>query len=381
MKKKHFRQLIILLIIIFITLILNLLKLNTNFADFYCRIFGSFFTSFIGGFSNTFYFSLFEITLISLILLAIILLISLIINAFKKHFKMVLNRFLQLISYGFTIFLVYTITAGVAYHRSPLPLPMYEEKVSTALLDSAIEYYLNDYNKLADSFDKDENKASIMPYTFNRLANIMENEMKRLDEFDYFYKYTARPKGSWFSPLLSELHITGVDFPLTSEANVNNAMPSIDIPFTMAHEIAHLKGVMREDDCNTVALYICITSSDPYVRYSGYFRGFFRLLEIKEYTNHKEYVDILYKISQSIWDDNSYYAKYFEEHDLLQDISKFVNDLYLMFNGQKEGTGSYEDTSNTIPSGKDESGNEIREYLNYSPYQKILIQNYININK
>ena len=379
MKKKYFKQLIILLIITFIVLTINLLKYNIKFADFYCKTFGDFFTSFIGGFSNTFYFSFFEIVLISLVVFALILLILLFINLFKKNYKIVLDKGLQLTTFGLSVFLVYSLTAGVCYHRSSLPLPMYEEKVSTSLLNESITYYLNDYNNLADSFKKDENKASIMPYTFDELAHIMQKEMKRLDKYDYFYKFTARPKGTWFSPILSELHITGVDFPLTSEANINSSMPSIDIPFTMAHEIAHLKGVMREDDANTVALYICITSSNPYIRYSGYFRGFFRLLEIKQYTNYEEYKEILRHVSYSIWNDNEYYSSYFKEHDLLKDISTFVNDLYLMFNGQEDGTGSYDDNSNTIPNGKDEYGNEIREYLNYSPYQKIMIQHYLNI--
>ena len=110
-------------------------------------------------------------------------------------------------------------------------------------------------------------------------------------------------------------------------------MPSIDIPFVMAHEIAHLKGVMREDDANLVALYVCINSSNSFVRYSGYFRGFSRLLEIKAYTNNKEYKEVIQQMDPRIFLDNSNYSTYFKEHDLLQYLSTFINDIYLYING------------------------------------------------
>lgn len=380
MKKRYSKNLIIFIPIFLLLIILNVLKFNTFFAELYTKTINNILLTFIGFFSNMFYFSFFEIVFLSMIILSIIMIVFIIINIFKKKYKTMLDWIFKLITYVMLICLIYTSTSGVAYYRNPLPLPMYEEKISDELLNNAINYYIDDYNTLSKSFKKDENNASIMPYSFNEMASIMEKEMERLDEFDYFNKYIARPKASWFSPILSELHITGVDFSFTSEANINSSMPSIDIPFTMAHEVAHLKGVMREDDANAVALYICITSSNPYVRYSGYFRGFFRLLEIKKYTNPNDYIEILNNIDENIWNDNSYYNDYFEKHDLLKKISTFINDLYLNINGQKDGTGSYDDKSDTIISGKDDNGYEIREYLNYSPYQKIMIQYFIEVN-
>ena len=50
-----------------------------------------------------------------------------------------------------------------------------------------------------------------------------------------------------------------------------------------------------------------------------------------------------------------------------------------MMNGQKEGTDSYDDKSDTEHVGNDEDGNEIRVYKNYSSYQKLLIQNYVDL--
>ena len=303
----------------------------------------------------------------------VLLIVSLI-----KNRKAFIQRLFNLVLFILIICDVYIAVCGVSYQRSEIELPFYEGEVTSTLVDETISYYLDDYNYLASSFSQDKKGVSKCPYSFKELAKIMQEECKRLNEFAYYYSFTARPTVTWFSSILSELQITGVDFPLTCEANINNKMPSIDLPFTMAHEIAHLKGVMREDDANTVALYVCITSNVDYVRYSGYFHGFSRLLEIKAYTNNKEYKEILKKINQQIYVDNADYNKYFEEHDLLEKISTFVNDIYLSINGQKEGTNSYNDVSQSVPSGVDAEGNEIRTYTSYSKYQKLMIENYLN---
>lgn len=379
MLKKFKRQLIVLGLLTLILLICSIFRINESLSDFFSTHISAFLITIIGTISNILPFSLFEITLITFIIFAFILLFLIIKNIFKKNLESFLKHSLDLLVYLLIITNSFISICGVAYQRSGIDLPFYEEKITSELVDETIDYYLEDYNNIVSTFEKDENGISKCPYTFNELSKIMIEECKRLNQLSsYYYDFTGRPKATWFSLLMSELHITGIDFPFTSEANVNYLLPSIDIPFTMAHEIAHLKGVMREDDANTVALYVCITSNDPYVRYSGYFRGFHRLLEIKAYTNRKEYNDIVSKMNSQIAIDIRDYNLYFQEHDLLEDISDFMNDLYLSINGEKEGTDSYIDESVTESTGKtDEEGNEIREYLSYSKYQKLLIQNYL----
>ena len=326
----------------------------------------------IGSITNILPFSLFEINLIGFLLISIILIVKLIKNAFKKDKNKLIKHTFSLIIYALILSNTYISICGIAYQREKVDIKLYEGEITPSLVDDTISYYLNDYNNIIKEFDRDENNITINPYSFKELSLIMQKECEKLNESDYFYKFTGRPKATWFSPILSELHITGVDFPFTAEANINHVMPSIDIPFVMAHEIAHLKGVMREDDANLVALYVCI-------RYSGYFRGFSRLLEIKAYTNNKEYKEVIQQMDPRIFLDNSNYSTYFKEHDLLQDLSTFINDIYLYINGEKEGTSSYIDTSITESTGKvDDEGNEIRYYKNYSPYQKLLVQKYLN---
>ena len=376
-KKKYIKYIISLSILIVLFVILMIFRTNSSLSDFFCLNVSSKLVFLIGSFSSLLPFSLFEVVFLGLCI-TLLLFVVLLITSLIKNRKVFIKRLFNLLLFILIICDVYIAVCGVSYQRSEIELPFYEGEVTSTLVDETISYYLDDYNKLASSFSQDEKGVSKCPYSFKELAIIMQEECKRLNDFDYYYSFTARPKGTWFSSILSELQITGVDFPLTCEANINNKMPTIDLPFTMAHEIAHLKGVMREDDANTVALYVCITSDVDYVRYSGYFHGFSRLLEIKAFTNNKEYKEILKKINQQIYVDNADYNKYFEEHDLLEKISTFVNDIYLSINGQKEGTNSYNDVSQSVPSGVDEEGNEIRTYTSYSKYQKLMIENYLN---
>jgi hypothetical protein len=46
-----------------------------------------------------------------------------------------------------------------------------------------------------------------------------------------------------------------------------------DLPFTIAHVKAHQRGYAREDEANFIAFVVCIKSTEPYVRYSGFLHG------------------------------------------------------------------------------------------------------------
>lgn len=377
--KKSTKYLISIFIYIVFAIILLIMVSSPKYASWWTKNISSIYYSVIGNMTNWFFFSFFEL----LVILFIVLLIKKVVvlsNSYKtKNFSTIFKRLYKLFSYITKLCLVYTAVAGIAYYREPINLPLYNQEMTSELVYNALTYFEDDYVKLSKSFTRDKNNVSKCPYTFNELSALMQKEMYRLDSNSYFTKNNFKAKGTWFSPLLSEFHVTGINFAFSAEANVNYIMPSIDIPFTIAHELAHLKGVMREDDANLTALYICLTSEIPYVRYSGYFRGFYSLLEIKQLTKYEEYEFFINHLSNEILFDNRDYVNYFKKHDMLNEISNFFNNIYLKFYGQKKGTGSYNDVSEIIDSGqKDENGNAIYNYVEYSPYQKLMMQLYLD---
>jgi hypothetical protein len=77
-------------------------------------------------------------------------------------------------------------------------------------------------------------------------------------------------KGDWSTGLLAMQGNRGVISPFTLEAHVDFGLPAFALPFTAAHEKAHLAGFARERDANFVAWYALTHSNDPRLRYSGY---------------------------------------------------------------------------------------------------------------
>ena len=55
-------------------------------------------------------------------------------------------------------------------------------------------------------------------------------------------------------------HISGVYTYFTGEANINTNFPDYTIPYTAAHEMAHQRGIAREDEANFIAVLVCISS-------------------------------------------------------------------------------------------------------------------------
>ena len=54
------------------------------------------------------------------------------------------------------------------------------------------------------------------------------------------------------------------------EANYNDVMYILNIPSTMCHELAHLRGYIYEDEANFIGYLACLQSEDDFFRYAGY---------------------------------------------------------------------------------------------------------------
>ncbi len=372
-KKLIIRISIYIFLIIFYLIIIN----NQSFTNFWIYHVSKNYINIIGSVTNFIPFSLFDIFLIFILFCFIISIYKFFAELKHKRIHFAFKNLKKILYLFLDMFISYCLLVSVLYYREPINLSLYQEEITTTLVDEAIEYFLKDYNNLSTSFAKNEKGVSICPYSFNTLREKILIEMKCFDDNPYFFKHSAKAKSTIYSPLLSELHITGINFFLTGEANINTAMPSIDIPFTIAHEIAHSKGIMRENDANLVALYICLNSNDEFIRYSGYFRGFFSLLNINYYTNYEKYKTYFKQINPYIIKDITYYNDYFEKHDLLNNLSKFFNNLYLKLNGQKDGVHSYDDVAEIENTGQvDQYGNPIYNFIEYSPYQKLMFEIY-----
>ena len=366
---KSFKKIIICLSILGVLIILNLLSLNPYIAEWWTRTISRYYQTGIGFLLNVFPFSLVEIIAFSLIILGIVLLIIIIINLTKKRYILALNKSLDITNIVLLIIVGYIATTSMAYYRLPLPIDLYEEKVEKNKFNEVVDYFLTDYNYCSEQLKYEENGEVKMPYSRKELISNVIKEYEKVTD-NYFSGFAANPKPMLSSPLYVEFQITGVYSGLTGEVNYDYYMTNGEYPFTLAHEIAHSKGVMRENDAQLMAAYICLNSEDIYLRYSGYLYTFSSLLNLCKYTGNKDnYSLMVNKLDKNILANYSYISSYWKEHDILGDIGEFFNNLYLVIFGS-ESTDSYDDTKVEV----DPSTNEIKSF---SRYQKLFFQIFV----
>jgi hypothetical protein len=270
---------------------------------------------------------------------------------------------------------LYLGTAGLAYARLPVPVPQFSSSIPYTSYADVVGRYRDEFNTLSDQLNFTESRSVINPYSLGEL-NVLIQEAFELANLDatYFTDHTTQVKPLLTSFLYREFHITGVHFAPTTEATINALIPDALIPFTMAHELAHAKGVMREEDANLVALYVCLSSSDAYLRYSGLFNSFYALMNLLRYIGDPDAYGAMYQtLSIDIRRDYQFQNTYWAQYDLLDDIATWINDTYLKIFGN-EGVSSYVDVPDVITI--EDGENTIEVIREFSPYQKLFLHLY-----
>lgn len=158
----------------------------------------------------------------------------------------------------------------------------------------------------------------------------------------------APPKPVYASEVLTRLGISGVYFPFTAEANYNADVPDFQMPFTIAHEMAHQRGIARESEANFVAYVVCVNSRDPFVRYSGYRNGLGVLSELYKVEPEKA-KELVKQLGTGYRDDSRRAALFWAKAaGAAGALSHRVNDLYLRANRVKAGIADYSNSTTLI---------------------------------
>lgn len=298
-------------------------------------------------------FSVYELFLYVAILSLITLLVLAIVCFSRKSKARGVCFLLTVAIIGLSFGNVYTLSAGFSYYRTEVDVPAYQRDFFTEedkdFVVRLAEEFFADFNEVARAMKRDGDGRTVSPYTISELSSIFTEEYKRL-ESDYFSEYTPKAKAIISKNIMSHMQITGVFFAPFGEANVNPLTPTASMPVTMAHELAHAKGVMREDDANLVAYWVTITSDDPYLRYSGYRACYSYMFNIVSYFDSDKANELFANIDASIKREWTLTSEFWSQYTLLDDISDWFNNLYLKLQGQKEGTDSY--TESVIPPGE-----------------------------
>ncbi len=167
----------------------------------------------------------------------------------------------------------------------------------------------------------------------------MEKLGQRYRRLSGHYPFPKPILNTW---ILSIQQTTGVYSPFTVEANYNRDIAYYDIPFTICHELSHLRGYMQEEEANFIGVLATIGADDLYFNYSGYVSAWVyagnALARIDSTAFATLYARINARTRQDMLYNNAYWQQFegkpAEAHEQL-------NDAYLKMQGQATGVRSY----------------------------------------
>ena len=213
--------------------------------------------------------------------------------------------------------------------------------VSVAELTRTTAYFAAQLNETSAAVARDESGAFSVPRDaiYGEAAEIYRGAEAR---FPFLAMEDHTPKRVSFSRLMSAANFTGFFFPFTGEANLNDDSPACLLPATIAHEMAHQRGVASEDECNFLAVLACEESGSAVYAYSGWLFGFIHLS------------NALYSADPAAWEavhaalddrvrmdlavNNAYWAQF---SGPAADLSQDAYDGFLKSYGEQEGVRSY----------------------------------------
>ncbi len=249
---------------------------------------------------------------------------------------------LSVVTLLFSLF-VLTFTAG--YRARPLAekLELERNKVSVTELYDTTVALVDAINQERANIDYDTDDFSVMPYTFAEMNRHLSEAYDRFsNEHDFLPHAYSRVKPVALSEVMSHMHITGVYSFFTGEANVNVGFPDYTIPSTAAHELAHQRGIAREDEASFLSFLVCIGSEDPYIRYSGYVMAYEYVAGALWSADHDLYYRAIDRLDTAVLGEQAAYREFFKAYEdtVVSDISSSINNSYLQSQGTP-GVKSY----------------------------------------
>ena len=335
-----------------ISFLLILLAKNSRFfaEQVFAQHIYKWFSQFISIIIGIFPFSLAELFIYTLPITGIFLLgryLVRIIRSKENRIQLVLKGLLNILCTLSVGIFLFVILSGMNYYRASFSsysgLEIRESTIDELYaLTESLAFQANELRE--ETYGRNEKGVFALTESKFKVAKLADQAMDELAKTYSVLKgrYSA-PKPVLSSKLMSYTEITGIFFPFTMEANVNTDIPDYTIPATMLHELAHLRGFMREDEANYIAYLAGMASDSAELKYSSTMLA----LIISGNALYEQDPDMYFKIrsqySEGVLKDiranSEYWTKY--EDTVISTVSNKMNDTYLKANNQTDGVKSY----------------------------------------
>ena len=216
------------------------------------------------------------------------------------------------------------------------------QPVAAEDLEAVTAYFAQQLADTADSVPRDENGVYAVP----KEQILAESRLVYggvTEQFPFLDFRDTGVKAVGCSRFMSIMGFTGVYFACIGESNVNVDSPACLLPSTVAHELAHQRGIAWEQECNFLGVLASVTSGMPDYVYSGWLLGFIHLGNALYETDPEAYWAIRNAlpetVSADLRDNNAYWDQF--RDNVVEKVSDTVYDAALKSYGDANGMKSY----------------------------------------
>lgn len=204
-------------------------------------------------------------------------------------------------------------------------------------------------NELAQQVPRDENDRFTL--TIDPVSGAKAAMKKAAETYPQLAGYYPRPKPIMFSYFMSQTDTLGMYLPFSMEASYNGDMVRENLPDTLCHEYAHLKGFMQEDEANFISFIATMGSDEPQMQYSGclnalmyvhnqvYRSGIAGAYPLSAEISQQVRNDWFRFMPDSYWEENK--DKELISTETVSTVSSAVSDTTMKMNGVSDGIKSY----------------------------------------
>ena len=325
--------------------LLVVVRLSTAFADFFNYYLTMPIRAILSSVTSIIPISIAEILLITMPIW-IGLLVFFAVKQIKKGTKYGVRCLCYVLCILCVIFISFVWTYSSGYYTTSIDqkLGLDREKVSVQELYDTALWLTENLNELAPNITYDESGASIMPYsTWQMSSKLCDAYDTFVSKYGVLHNFRSKVKPILLSEPLTYTHISGIYSFVTGESNVNVNYPDFIVASSAAHELAHQRGVAREEEASFVAFLVCINSEDLFLQYSGYLDVYQEVMSALYSADKELYKKASAEISKSVLDDRISYSDFFKKYQDSKpaQVSGSINNSFLQANGQSAGIKSY----------------------------------------
>ena len=257
----------------------------------------------------------------------------------KRLYAAVIN----LLAAGLAVYAGFCMLWGVYYYGNDFMTRsgLKNDNISVEQLETVTEYFaalVNEYSSQVPR-DADGNYVADRDAILRRSNEVYANVEETLPCLS---GPAVRAKGVYFSRVMSYTDFTGFFFPFTAEANVNTDFPPALFASTVAHELAHQRGVAKEQEANFAAVLASLEYGYAEYCYSACMLAYTHLGNALYSADYDAWKSIYLTLNEDVRRDFAANREYWAQFETpVQKVSNTVYEGFLHSYDQTMGLKSY----------------------------------------